>query len=229
MAERNAVQRYLPVIATILVVLGVVAIARLNVKKENIVKEPPSAASEPTTVTWTVFQAGMKLSLTNDQGDHRECDLPEGLTNVDRANKDGFTVRSATGARMLVNLDCVVTNPKLVPGLANPSGKRAANVATKRRDGAGVLEVSDGKIMEEITLRGKNSRPYRDPEVVGWLDDNIFVVTAFQGDAKYALTVQTTGRITELLKLPENAVEFKAGASSFWYVTVTPGEGIELG
>src|SRR3989338_71206 len=229
MAERNAVQKVLPVIATILVVLGVVAIARLNVKKQDATAWPPSAPGAAASATWTVLQSGGKLSLTNDQGDRRECELPDGFANVDRADKDGFTVRNATGARMLVSFECIVKDPKLVPGLANPSGLRAANVSGKRRDGAGVLEVSDGKITEEITLRGKNSRPYRDPEVVGWLDDNVFAVTAFQGDARYALTVQTTGRITELLKLPENAVEFKAGAESFWYVTVTPGEGIELG
>ena len=40
MAERNAVQKVLPVIATILVVLGVVAIARLNVKEKDVVTPP---------------------------------------------------------------------------------------------------------------------------------------------------------------------------------------------
>src|SRR3989338_3104848 len=132
MIQRNVAQKVLPVIATILVVLGVVAIARLNVNKQDAVALPPSAPGAAASATWTVLQTGGKLSLMNDQGDRRECELPDGFANVDRADKDGFTVRNATGARMLVSLDCVVTNPKLVPGLANPSGLRAANVSGNR-------------------------------------------------------------------------------------------------
>ena len=230
MSQRNALQKYLPLIVTVAVVLGIVAAARFNASKPQTPQTDNKQSAGPNEGTaWTAVLADRKLVMASDDGASKNCVLPDGFGFVDDVSGDGFIVRSATGARMLVGLDCAVKDAKLVPGIANPSGKRMANVTGERRDGASVIEISDGKITEEITLRGKNSRPYRDAEVIGWLDDNVAVVTAFQGDARYALTVQTTGRITELVKLPDGAAEFRAGGSAFWYVTVTPGEGIELG
>lgn len=225
------VQKYLPLIATVAVVLGIVAAARFNASRQpkSLQADSDLSAVSAEDTSWTAVLAGRTLTMTVDDGASKICALPDGFNFVDDVDSDGFTVRSATGARMLVGLDCNVKDSKLVPGIANPSGKRMANISGERRDGAAVIEISDGKYTEEITLRGKNSRPYRDAEVIGWLDDNIAVVTAFQGDARYALTVQTTGRITELVKLPDNAAEFRTGGGAFWYVTVTPSEGIELG
>ncbi|MEN9557980.1 MAG: hypothetical protein RL141_349, partial [Candidatus Parcubacteria bacterium] len=83
--------------------------------------------------------------------------------------------------------------------------------------------------VKEIPLRHENGRPFREPQVVGWIDDAAVALVALRGDVRYVVLVDETGDVQTLAPLPELAEGFSVGGTSVWYVTATPGEGIEFG
>jgi hypothetical protein len=250
----SPLQSLLPVIATIFVVGGVALIVRLapsrNTNQELDYASGPASESEiPETVV--VIQSGSRLAINVKKETTRQttCDLPNGFVTVDRVTDEGIAIRSATGGHMLLNFSCsalassntvvpalpssiaaVSASPVvIVAGIPNSAGTRGAWLGSPKSDGAGTLRISDGKNVEEIVLRGKKSLAYRDAEIIGWIDDDHVALSALQGDARHIVLVEPLGRVNELVQVPEEAAAFSVGAGSVWYVTVTPGQGIESG
>jgi archaeosine-15-forming tRNA-guanine transglycosylase len=84
----------------------------------------------------------------------------------------------------------------------------------------------DGRNQESVILRNAKGRPYQNPQIVGWMSDTQLVVMAFQGGERHAVAVEPSGRITQMVTLPENAVTMLAGDGAFWYVTAMPSDDI---
>lgn len=230
--QLDPVRQALPLIATLFVVVGIAAIVltRPQGGSDQPAENQPPVEMGP--VTATVFQDGDVIRVTQTQGTSstaRECTVPQGTTRAASVDKNGIVISLTSGQNVRIGFDCMAKEGTLPEGVLNPSGSRSARMSDPRSDGGGTVTISDGTNEETMTLRGPNARPFRDPLIIGWMDNQKIAVIAFQGDARHALMVESAGRVTQLKELPETATEFAARDGAFWYVTATPGPGIELG
>jgi hypothetical protein len=229
--QQNPVLRIMPFFATLFIVFGVAAIVLTAPKQKK--DETPTAATStsptiPTDQPLGVFETTSKIQLVAADGAQKSCDFPAGGGHISRVTKDGIDVVGGDGRSARLSFDCSLKDAVLPSGVLSPSGTHGARLGEKKTDGAATVIFSDGKNDQEVTIRGSTSRPFHDANIIGWMDDGHLAITAFQADALYALSVATTGNVTSLKALPEEADGFSAGDGSFWYVTVTPGQGIEL-
>jgi hypothetical protein len=107
-------------------------------------------------------------------------------------------------------------------------GQATATLDVPRADGASVVIVTTktGE-PQTIVLRDAKGRSLKDASVVGWLDDMMFGLTAIVGGERWLVSVDVTGNIELLAKLPEGLIALESRAEAFWYVTATLGEGLE--
>jgi hypothetical protein len=234
-AKRQGLLRsFFPIIATVFVVWGVILIVRLSpsvsFSKSNNA-DTASIISQPKQETVIVIQSGKKLTINRKDGQIQQttCDLPDGFVTVDRVTNYGISIRSATGGRETLDVSCTAVPSKLVTGIPNSAGTRGAWLGSPKSDGAGVVRISEGNGLEDIILRGKRSQAYKDAEIIGWVDDGHVALSALLGNARHIILVEPSGRVSDLAIVPDEAAGFFVGAGSVWYVTVTPGQGIESG
>jgi hypothetical protein len=232
----NPVQKILPVFATLFIVVGLAAIV-LSRPKDEVAEPTTNIASHlgaTTTGAVTVLQTNdTGVRFLSDDGTIHECPISWTDVRMRRLSKDGLDITAGDDQSHHVAFDCSTSDSMLPRGLLNASGTHGARMGAAKSDGAGVIIFSDGKNETEVVLRDAQSHPYRwsefQDDIVGWMDDGRLGVVVLQGDGRIALTVEPTGTISKLASLPEEAMQFAAAGGAFWYATVTPGPGIELG
>lgn len=226
----SVIQKILPLFATLFVVIGLAAIV-LSIPKNVALTEQASSIviDTPTSsVPFTVLQEGDVLHLMGVSMPH-DCTLPTSSVRVTRVAVAGIDLIAEDGTHLRLGLDCTVQDVRFPPGLLNPSDTHGVRLGDPRKDGAAAIVISDGKEESTIILRGQDGRPYRDPVLIGWMDGTHVAASASQGDSRHLLVVETTGRVMKRATLSEMVGDVAAGGGFAWYVTVTPGEGIEFG
>ncbi len=116
----------------------------------------------------------------------------------------------------------------------SPDRNRIVILGTPKRDGASVIEISSppanspsrGEGVLTLVLRW-NSRPLRDARVHGWSDPEHLLVSAFVTSTRAIFNVELTGAVRELARLPDAIFSLEARRGAIWYITASPGEGIE--
>lgn len=229
MAKSSSLYGLLPLAAVALVIIGAAAVVLTQTPASTTDGSPsPTAPSGPATLT--IFENDGKVHVVPDQGEARTCDLPPGGGRVTNVTADGIDILGGDGGRIRLAFDCTAADISLPSGLPNTDGTRGGRIGATQNDDAGTVVFSaSGASDQDVVLRNASSRPYHDPTPIGWMDRDWFVVTAFRGDALYALAVQPSGTVSELVTIPEEAGGEASGDGAFWYVTVTPGPGIEFG
>jgi hypothetical protein len=78
----------------------------------------------------------------------------------------------------------------------------------------------------DVTLRSKGGVPYQDVQLVGLFDASHAALLA-RTDAVVLLNVARSGEVREAYRTGENSAFLRFAASSAWFATFQPGEGIE--
>lgn len=233
----SGIQKILPVVATLFVVVGIVVIVFIRRPAPPLSNDGPGVPMPMNTSGTTalvVFQEAEAIRVVGTGADGKmtsmaTCPLSGEAARIVRVNSQGIEIATGGEGRAHMGFDCTATTSTLPAGLLNPSATRGAQVAEARADGTGAVMIITGTEERIVVLRGSNGRPYRDPELIEWMDNDHLAVMAFQGDTRHVLAITVTGQITQLVTLPEEVGGIAAGGGMLWYVTATPGEGIEFG
>jgi hypothetical protein len=216
MAKKTAQTPYwIALLATVFVVGGVVAVVLTRPAVEGEDGQGIVASDATLSGRVVVYASGDALHVidADDGVELKECAIADGA-RIARVNREGILVGAPNSGWVQLGFDCMAEDEVLMAALQGPDEEEVVTLVVGER---------------EIPLRHENGRPFREPQVIGWLDDHRVVLVAFRGDVRYVVLAEATGELHTLAALPEIAEGFTVGNGSLWYVTATPGEGIEFG
>lgn len=212
------IHQWIALFATIFVVGGVVAILQTR-PGADASEEGVEVLEEVRSGRVVVFVDAGRVYLADAASGAglRVCDA-SGVTRIEEVTRDGIVMSAPTGDRVRLGFDCVVIGDV-----------EASPVQIVEPGADGVPHVRFASSGADVALVASNGRPYREPQIVGWMDDTRVALVALRGDVRTALAVRTDGTVEVLATLPEVVGGFAAGGGAFWYVTASPGPGIEFG
>lgn len=215
--KRPQVGQWIALLATVFVVGGVVAIMQTRPGAEEQ-PEGIEAAGDALDGRIVVFADEGSVHLIDAESgvEIRECDAA-GVTRIEEVTPEGIVIGMPSGERVRLGFDCVAQN-EVLPA--------AVRVLEADEEGVSRAQFADGAT---VPLVASNGRPYREPQLVGWLDASRAVFVSFRGDIRTAVVVGTDGSVEALASLPEIVSGFSTGGGAFWYVSASPGPGIEFG
>lgn len=110
----------------------------------------------------------------------------------------------------------------------SPGGQFSAHMEAPAKDGASIIRLSrkQGEV-QFLPLRSDRGQPIVDATLKGWFDEHHLAVIGRVSSTESIVSVQTSGAVVSLARLPENVLWTQMRAGSVWYVVASPGEGIE--
>lgn len=112
-------------------------------------------------------------------------------------------------------------------GLRSPDGRRSIHPTPSAPDGTGAILIRYGGDTHTVILREENGRGIRDAHAVGWWDNETAAVVGIRNSIRTAFAVGIAGGVRAVSSLPETAARIEMRDGGLWYVTLTPGEGLE--
>ncbi|MFZ2804560.1 MAG: hypothetical protein WA001_05045 [Patescibacteria group bacterium] len=222
------------IFATILVVVGVVAVVAFS-SEFNKATTPPST-SNPGTSTVSTQTAGPYASGTVVLVNDSAVTLMRLDATTERVTEDQFTARFAgealpveganvaNGAKAYFHLPSASSSS----AIPSPDGKTTAAMDDVKSDGATVLDISPvGGSPQTVVLRNAGGQALQDVSFLGWLDSRTLAVSAVATSTSEAYAVSIAGDVTPLAPLPSSMVWDDARGGSIWYGTAVMGQGIE--
>lgn len=208
-------QHWLALFATVFVVGGLLAVVLMRPGDEEALQDPSTASDAALRGRVIVFADHGAFHVVTPEGvELRECAL-DPAARLFEVTAQGVVIGFSSGDRVRVGFDCVASPTEAAVRMEEPDADAVMHM------------VFEGGT--RVALVAQNDRPFREAQVVGWMDASHVAVVAFRGDVRYALAVSVDGALQELGALPELVGDFAAGGGAFWYVTATPGLGIEFG
>lgn len=236
----NGVNKPLAIFATFLVVGGIAAVAYISSLEHTAVGKPAQTAQPPvvktpvqtSTVDWMTTST---LLLVSDQAATvMSLDGKSQRLTLDAFRKTFVTTSTLirdgveAGSGSPASFASVVSPTQDGRSFPSPDRAETATLLAPKSDGAGVIGITkDGGAVQSIVLRLKNGTPLRDAQIYGWSGpDQLYVAGVIKG-ARWVYLTDTSGNLTEQGMLPDTAMTVVYRDGRFWYITVTPGPGLE--
>ncbi|MEK7655723.1 MAG: hypothetical protein AAB386_03530 [Patescibacteria group bacterium] len=112
-------------------------------------------------------------------------------------------------------------------GFRSPDGRRSIHPTPSAPDGTSAILIRYGGDTSNVILREENGRGIRDAQAVGWWDNETVAVVGIKNSVRTAFAVGIAGGVRVVASLPETATRIEIHDGGLWYVTLTPGEGLE--
>lgn len=236
----NGINKPLAIFATFLVVGGIAAVAYISSLEHTAVIKPAQTGTPPvvktpvqtSTVDWMTTST---LLLVSDQsatvmsldGKTQRLTLEAFTTDfITTSSRPHDGVDAGTGSP--VQFSSATGVPLTGVSVRSPDGMDEAVLLDPKSDGAGVIGIrKNGRATQTIVLRLKNGTPLRDVQVYGWSGPEQLYVTGVITNARWVYQADVSGALTAVGILPDTAMTVVYRDGRFWYITVTPGPGIE--
>lgn len=214
-------------VATILVVVGVVTVAYLAQPTKPAINVDEAAKNEQTQ------KAGSGLLIVDAEG-ARLADLADGtvsqLSWPDDVSKLGRPLSQINGASSRSGQPLWLDPGfKLASStsLRAPDGRRTAWLGSDKRDGGSTVMVSMSNSSNSYTLRSRNGKRISGVQLVGWTGPQELAFVGAATDTRWIYLLDMDGTVTSLSLVPEEAWLFRVTDGSVYYATAVPGEGLE--
>lgn len=224
----------LAVFATVLVVAGIAAVAyvasvrpgdrsvRPVVTEDGIDRRDAPSSTEPV-VAFLRNETSVTLLRKDGTTERLSAEaFGERFPDVDEP-WEGSLVSNGAPVRY-----AAATSAASGPGALSPDGASHVRIGTAQADGASVLLLQRASESErKLVLRDAKNQALRNASVAGWFDERTIMATAVPTSSRWAYAVGVDGRARALAPLPETIVSLFGRGGAVWYVTATPGEGLE--
>ena len=174
---------------------------------------------------------GDVLIMVNDEHsvsvwkeDGTEIEAPEGFARLDAIAKIVHGVHFFSGVPVGVRSDYRVDN---VYRVLSPDQQRELHPSLTREDGTPAVIIAKGDSSEEHVIRFQDQRVIRDGEPIGWWDSQVFGILGRLNGERRVFAVSLSGDIRDVAVLPDTAEQVSIQNGTLWYVTLTPGPGLE--
>ncbi|MCR4278764.1 MAG: hypothetical protein NUV81_02555 [bacterium] len=197
-----------------------------------LVSRPNSKQNESLVVQMeNPGRHGDVLVMVNDEHsvsvwkeDGTEIDAPEGFVRLEAIDTIVPGVHFFSGVPVGVHSNKRIDNLYRV---LSPDQKRELRPGSAREDGAMVVEIGMGDATEEHVIRFQDGKTVQDGEPVGWWDSQTFGVVGRLNGERHILAVALSGSVHDVAVLPDIAEQIVIQNGALWYVTLTPGPGLE--
>lgn len=226
--SKNTLHPALAVFATVIVVAGVAGTAYLATLTRGGGSPSSSISTGSSTSTTNgalpVVSKPVQLVLLND----------DGATIVSETGKEQ-KISTAQFERSIAQGGMPIEGVDVANGAANwylnvyrsPDGTQSVKLVTAKSDGASVLEIDSARATSTVVLRDQNN-PLHDTRIHGWnADGSAVYVSAIATSTREVYSVKKDGEIRALAQLPDSLLSLDGWNGAVWYVTATPGPGIE--
>jgi hypothetical protein len=230
--------RPLAIFATLLVIGGIAAVAYLSALERSAKVPLPvqstSTGQVPVVLPTFDWRSTSTLVLVSDQSvtvmalDGTTKRLPVGSVSGSLATstRSRYGVDAGTGG--VVSYPSENGSVNDIAKFPSPDGIHEAVLLDAKSDGAGVIGIrKDGIEARPIVLRLKNGSPLRDAQLYGWSGPDRLIVTGIVKGERWAYEADVNGTLSPMGTLPDTAMTVTYRDGHFWYITITPGPGIE--
>ncbi len=184
---------------------------------ETKTEEPRVAAED----TWIMVNDEHTVRVWTLDGE--EVEAPLGFERLESYDRFIIGAHFTSGLPVGVRHDGRIDD---VYRVLSPDQSRQLQPAEPREDGAGAIEIRNGSDIATHVIR-MDSQPVRDVTPVGWWDDGHFAVIGRIGGERHALSVSIGGDVRDVSTIPDEAEHISAQSGALFYVTLTPGPGLE--
>lgn len=201
--------------ATALVVLGVAGAASLSsMRKPPATPSPlPSRSSSVRPLLVLVNESANTILFSDGSSE--------------RMTRAEFDARFPANKRPIEGVNAA--NGSVVQfenEFRSPDGIRLARLETPKGDAASVVTIEQPQGSSSLVLR-VGRFPLRDARIHGWSDAQTLFVSALVTSTRAVFRVDIGGSVRKLATLPDTALFLEVQHGALWYITASPGEGIE--
>jgi hypothetical protein len=218
----------LALVATFLVVGGVVFVAMLATPAMNPDAKPPeflpSPVATPHATSTGILVVDVSGARILKNGESKTLSWPGDVKLL------GLPVSQLEGVDALTGERVYLANGferDASAGIHSPDGRRSLYPAPAKADGTGSVEVRMGSDRQTIVLRLTNGRGVKEVTPVGWWNDETMAVAGRTTSTRVMYAATLSGSVTPVASLPETADRLAMYGGVLWYVTAEPGDGLE--
>lgn len=217
----------LVIFATILVVGGVALVAYVASQSKTLaptILVPESTSQTPTSSRPTLLVVDATGARIVSDGKERKLVWPADVKLLGQPLSTLTGRAVGDGSSVVLDPEFKIADKKF---FRSPDGRHELLAAKARSDGTGTVDVRYGNDSQSIVTRLSNGTAVRSVIPVGWWNNETAAVTGMVTSSRALFAVPIVGSVTRVAYLSDTYERLTLDHGAAYYVTVTPGEGLE--